>query len=357
MDLFTKMAREGHEQVMFFRDKTGLLKSIIAFHDTTLGPAMGGTRMYPYATEDEAVIDALRLSKGMTLKSGAAGLHYGGGKGIIWGNPGTDKNELLFRAYGRFIQGLRGRFRTGTDVGTFSSDFVKLLPETGYVVGLPVEYGGSGDTSILTAYGVFLGIQACVTQVYGKKDCQGLVVAVQGVGKVGSKLCRHLKDAGASLIVSDVRRDSAEKVAAELGARIVEPDAILSSPCDVLSPNALGGVLNHKTIPSLKCKIVCGGANNQMETSEDAPLLWERGILYGPDYVVNAGGVIQVADELDGYNYDRCKAKVEMIPSLLAQIFTTSREQGIDTDKAATLLVEERIARVLTLKATLAPAR
>ena len=357
MDLFQKMAEEGHEQVMFFRGKEGKLRSIIAFHDTTLGPALGGTRMYPYATEDEAVLDALRLSKGMTLKSGAAGLHYGGGKGIIWGNPATDKDELLFRAYGRFIQGLRGRFTTGTDVGTFSPDFVNCLPETGYVVGLPVEYGGSGDTSVLTAYGVFLAIQACVAQVYGKKDCQGLVVAVQGVGKVGSKLCVHLKEAGASLIVTDVRRDVAQKVAAEFGARFVEPDAILQEQCDVLSPNAMGGVLTEKGIPLLRCKIVCGGANNQVATAEAGQRLSERGILYAPDYVANAGGVIQAADELDGYNFGRCKAKVEMIPSLLARIFKMSSELGVNTDQAASLLVEERIQRVLALKSTMASAR
>lgn len=357
MDLFRLMAEEGHEQVMFFRGKEGKLRSIIAFHDTTLGPALGGTRMYPYQTEDEAVLDALRLSKGMTLKSGAAGLHYGGGKGVIWGNPETDKDELLFRAYGRFIQGLRGRFMTGTDVGTFSADFVHCLPETGYVVGLPKEYGGSGDTSILTAYGVYLGIQACVTHLFGKEDCSGLTVAVQGVGKVGSKLCRHLKDAGASLIVADVRREVAEKVAKEYGAALADPDATAYVKCDVFSPNAMGGILNEKSIPKLSCKIVCGGANNQLATPEDAPRLKDRGILYAPDYVVNAGGVIQVADELEGYNFDRCKAKVETIPGLLRNIFKAAAERGIDTDQAATLLVRERIDRVLKLKSTRAPAR
>jgi len=357
LDLFQKMAEEGHEQMMFFRGKEGKLRSIIAFHDTTLGPALGGTRMYPYANEDDAVNDALRLSKGMTLKSGAAGLHHGGAKGIIWGDPATDKDEILFRAYGRFIHGLRGRFTTGTDVGTYSLDFVDCLAETPYVVGVPVQYGGSGDTSVLTAYGVFLAIQACVTQVYGKTDCQGLTVAVQGVGKVGSKLCGHLAKAGASLIVADARADVARKVAEEYGARLVEPSEILREQCDVMSPNAMGGVLNEHSISQLRCKIVCGGANNQLATTSDGKRLMDRGILYAPDYVANAGGVIQVADELHGYDFERCKAKVETIPALLSRVFRASAERNIDTDKAATALVEERIARVLTLKSTMAPAR
>lgn len=357
LDLFRKMAEEGHEQVMFFKDKAGRLKSIVAFHDTTLGPALGGTRMYPYALEEEAVDDALRLSKGMTFKSAVAGLHYGGGKGIIWGDPAKDKDELLLRAYGRFIQGLRGRFITGTDVGTYSADFVDLLSETRHVVGLPAEHGGSGDTSILTAYGVFLGIQACVEEAFGTKELCGVAVAVQGAGKVGSKVCRHLREAGASLIVADVRKDSVEKVARETGARVVDPDRILGVQCDVLSPNALGHVLNGETIPNLKCKVIAGGANNQLASKEDGDRVWKRGIVYGPDYVVNAGGVIQVADELQGYNYERSKSRVERIPALLKTVFAISKAEGINTDEAATRLVEDRIGRVLRLKATLAPSR
>lgn len=353
MDLFKKMAEEGHEQVLFFRDKAGgKLKSIVAIHDSTLGPPLGGTRMYPYKTEEDAVVDALRLSKGMTLKSGASGLHHGGVKGIIWGDPEKDKDEILLRAYGRFIEGLKGRFITGTDVGTYSKDFVDVGSETKFVVGLPAEYGGSGDTSILTAYGVFLGLKAVVEEVVGASNLQGVTVAVQGVGKVGSKLCRHLKDAGASIILSDVRPEAAKTIAAEVGARVVSPDEILAVSADVVSPNALGAVLNEKSIAELRCKAVCGGANNQMATSRDAERLYRRGILYAPDYVVNAGGVIQVADELDGYNYDRCKMKVERIPSLLKTIFDISKREGVNTEKAATRMVEERISRVLQLKAT-----
>jgi len=357
LGLFERMAAEGHEEVVFFRDKSGKLKSVVAFHDTTLGPALGGTRMYPYSSEEEAVLDALRLSKGMTYKSGAAGLHYGGGKGVIWGDPSKDKDETLFRAYGRFVQGLGGRFITGTDVGTYSTDFVHMLPETRYVVGLPPEYGGSGDTSILTAYGVFLGIQACVEEVCGTTDLHGLSVAVQGCGKVGSKLAKRLAQAGASVIVADVNREAAEKVASETGAKVVSPDDVLYEECDVLSPNAMGGILNEGTIPRLKCKAIAGGANNQLATPEDGDRLWRRGILYGPDYVVNAGGVIQVADELDGYNYDRCKAKVEAIPRLLKTIFAISKAESVNTDKAAARMVEKRIHDVLLLKSVMTPAR
>jgi leucine dehydrogenase len=355
LDLFKKMAEEGHEQVMFFRDKAGgKLKAIVAFHDSTLGPPLGGTRMYPYATEEEAVIDALRLAKGMTLKSGASGLNHGGVKGIIWGDPEKDKDEILLRAYGRFIEGLKGRFITGTDVGTYSTDFVDVGAETKYVVGLPAEYGGSGDTSVLTAYGVFLGIKACVSEVTGKDDLSGIKVAVQGVGKVGSKVCRHLAEAGASVVLTDVRKDAARSIAGEIGGSYVEPEEILSVEADVLSPNALGAVLNEKTIPTLKCRIVCGGANNQLATPEDAERIYMLGILYAPDYVVNAGGVIQVADELIGFNRDRAKLKVERIPSLLKTIFAISRREGINTEAAATRMVEERINGVLRLRATMA---
>ncbi|HHY76411.1 MAG TPA: Glu/Leu/Phe/Val dehydrogenase [Firmicutes bacterium] len=355
MDLFEKMAAEGHEQVMFFRDKAGgKLKAIVAFHDSTLGPPLGGTRMYPYASEEEAVTDALRLAKGMTLKSAASGLNHGGVKGIIWGDPEKDKDEILLRAYGRFIEGLKGRFITGTDVGTYSMDFVDVSAETKYVVGLPVEYGGSGDTSILTAYGVFLGVKACVEEVTGKDSLAGIKVAVQGVGKVGSKLCRHLKEAGASVILTDVRREMARSFAEEIGASYVEPDEILTVEADVFSPNALGAVLNEKTIPLLKCRIVCGGANNQLATPEDADRLYRRGILYAPDYVVNAGGVIQVADELMGFNRDRAKLQVERIPSRLKTIFAISKREGVNTELAATRMVEERIKGVLKIRATMA---
>ncbi len=357
MDLFKRMAEDGHEQVVFFRDKAGKLKAIVAFHDTTLGPALGGTRVYPYDTEDQAIEDALRLAKGMTYKSGAAGINFGGGKGLIWGDPSRDKDEMLFRAYGRFIQGLGGRFVTGTDVGTFPEDFTYCLAETQHVVGLPKAFGGTGDTSVLTAYGVFLGIKACVEEVFGTGDLEGRTVAVQGVGKVGSKLCHHLKDAGASLVVSDIREKAARALAAEVGARVAPPSEILFTEADVLSPNALGSVLNENTIPHLKCRIVAGAANNQTAGPNDALRAFERGILYAPDYIINAGGVIQVADELEGFIEARCRLKVERIPELLKTVFKISREERIDTESAARRMVDERLRRALELKSVMAPGR
>lgn len=350
MGVFDRMIEGGHEQVFFCRDKLGKLKAIIAIHDTTLGPVLGGTRMYPYPSEDEALKDALRLAQGMTMKSAACGNNYGGGKGVIWGDPDKDKDEILFRAYGRFIEGLGGRFITGTDVGTVSSDFVYCLPETKYVVGLPVEYGGSGDTSILTAYGVFLGIKACLEEVFGSPELKGRTVAIQGVGKVGRKLAGHLHKEGARLIVADVRSNVAAEVAEEFGAELADPSEILFVDADVLSPNALGGVLNKDTIPRIKAKIVAGGANNQLETPEDAVRLKERGILYAPDYIINAGGVISVADELEGYNPERARHKTEAIPGLLKTVFRIAREEGIDTYEAANRMVARRLEAVRVLK-------
>jgi len=357
VDLFRKMAEEGHEQIMFMRDRNKKLRAIVAIHDTTLGPALGGTRMFPYSSEEAAVTDALRLSKGMTMKSCASRNHFGGGKAVIWGDPDKEKEELLFRAFGRFIEGLSGRFITGTDVGTYSEDFVHCLSETSYVVGLPVEYGGSGDTSILTAYGVFLGILACIEETFGTSDLKGVKIAIQGTGKVGSKLAKHLKDEGAELILSDLKEDRAGKLAEELGARFVPPSEIMFQNVDVFSPNAMGGVINEKTIPDLRCKIVAGAANNQLEKPEDAKALMKRGILYAPDYIINAGGAIQVADELYGYNPDRAKRKVENIPVLLKEVFRISREEGVDTETAAGRMVERRLQGVLQLKGTYVPGR
>lgn len=349
------MAEEGHEQVVFFSARRAGLKAIVAFHDTTLGPALGGTRMFPYETEESAVNDALRLAKGMTYKSGAAGMNFGGGKGIIWGDPAKDKTEVLFRAYGRFIEGLGGRLLTGTDVGTFPEDFVHCAAETKYMTGLPKEYGGTGDTSVLTAYGVFLGIQTCAQEVFGTRELAGRTVAVQGVGKVGSKLCGHLKEAGASLIISDLREDVAKELAGNIGAVYVPPAEILFQEADILSPNALGGALNSNTIPLIKCKIVAGAANNQLGEPEDARRLFERGILYAPDYIINAGGVIQVGDEVGGYLEARCKKKVEGIPGLLETVFRISKEQNIDTEKAAKQMVDDRIRRLQELKGIMVP--
>jgi leucine dehydrogenase len=344
---FEEMAKFGHEQLSFNYSKTTGLKSIIAIHDTTLGPALGGCRMWPYATEEEAVNDALRLSRGMTYKTAASGDNWGGGKSVIWGDPATDKNEAFLRAFGRQVQAFNGRFITGTDVGTVATDFVFSSLETEYLVALPEEYGGSGDSSILTAFGVLRGIQACAKQVWGSDSLQGKTVAVQGVGKVGHHLVDYLVEQGANLIIADINPNYIKRVTDKHPqVKVVPTTEIMSVACDIFSPNALGAVMNDETIPALKCKIVAGAANNVLKEARHGDALHQRGILYAPDYVINGGGLIQVADELMGYDPERAKRKVANIYNALLRIFAISERDGIGTHKAADRLVEERLAKI-----------
>jgi leucine dehydrogenase len=344
MEIFKEMEKHGHEQVMFLQDNKVGLKAVIAIHNTVLGPSLGGCRMWDYDKEEEVVIDALRLSKGMTYKSGISGVDFGGAKSVIWGDPEEDKTEGIFRALGKYINSLQGRYSTGTDVGTTYDDFVILRKETPYVGALPKEYGGSGDSSIATAYGVFHGVKASCKYKYGKKDCSGLTVAVQGLGKVGSKLTKHLIDAGCEVIATDINEDYI-KEGKELGAKIVEPDEIYDVDCDIFSPNALGSVINEDTIDRLNCDIIAGAANNVLADHSFADKLREKDILYAPDYVINAGGLIQVADELGvgGYNEERTMKKCEGIYDKLLQIFKIADQKEITTVDAADHMVEERI--------------
>ncbi|MBT9259280.1 MAG: leucine dehydrogenase [Clostridiales bacterium] len=352
MGIFDDMARGGHEQVMFFREPTTGLRAILAFHNTVLGPGLGGTRMYPYASEEEALEDVLRLSKGMTYKSAAVDLDFGGAKCVIWGDPRRDKTPELMRALGRFVEGLKGRFYTGTDVGTTPEDFAVAAKECRYIVGLPKAYGGGGDSSVPTAKGVFYGMQAVAQFLWGSPDLKGRRIAIQGVGKVGEKLARHLHEAGAELILADVDEARAKTVAEELGAQVVAPDEILYQPCDILSPCALGGILNEETIPRLKCQAVAGSANNQLKEPEDGHRLHQRGILYAPDYIINAGGLIQVADELDprGFHEERVLAKTLAIKESLLRIFALAKEKGISPAEAADHLVEEKLETIFGLR-------
>jgi leucine dehydrogenase len=351
MGVFERMAKDGHEQVIFCYDKATGLKTIIAIHDTTLGPALGGCRMWPYPTEEEALEDAFRLSRGMTYKSAASGQNHGGGKAVIWGNPRTDKNEELFRAFGKFIQTLGGRFVTGTDVGTDKADFVFSRMESPYLVALPEEYGGSGDSAIITAFGVWKGIKAAAMHVFGSDSLKGKRVAVQGVGKVGYHVVEHLVDEGAIVTLTDVVAENVKR-AQEAFPKVaaVAPDTIFDVDCDIFSPNALGGVINDETIPRLKCRIVAGAANNQLKEPRHGDELHRRKILYAPDYVINAGGLIQVADELMGYDRDRAFRKTAGIYAMLTQIFTISRNEEIPTYQAADRMAERRIAKIGELK-------
>lgn len=349
MEVFQLMQQYGHEQVVFCHDRTSGLKAIIAIHDTTLGPALGGTRMWPYASEEEALRDVLRLSRGMTYKAAAMGLNLGGGKAVIWGNPKTDKTEELLRAYGRFIQTLHGRYITAEDVGTTVEDMNIILQETDYVAG---RADVSGDPSPVTAFGVYRGMKACARWVWQSETLRGRTVAVQGLGKVGYHLCRHLADEGARLVVTDIAPESVERAVRDFGATPVAPEAIYDVECDIYAPCALGATLNDQTIPRLKCRIVAGSANNQLAEPRHARMLEDRGILYAPDYVINGGGLINVAHEFHpgGYNRDRAYAQVATIYDKLLRIFHIAQERGITTAEAADVLAEERLRKLHDLK-------
>lgn len=342
--VFDEMEKYGHEQVIFNYDKATGLKSIIAIHDTTLGSALGGCRMWNYETEKDAVRDALRLSRGMTYKCAVSNVNHGGGKTVIMGDPAHDKSDELFQALGSFVETLKGRYFTGTDVGTVGMDFVSAHKQTDYVVGLPEEYGGSGNSAIITAYGVWQGMKATAKEAFGTDSLKGLTVAVQGLGKVGSQLVRHLYDEEAKLIVTDIFEENVNRIMTEIpDVIVVKPDEIFSVECDIFSPNALGAVINDDTIPKFKCKAIAGAANNVLAENRHGDLLHEKGILYAPDYVANAGGLIQVADELQGYNRDRAFKNASLIYNILLQIFSISKEKNIPTYKAADLLVEKKI--------------
>ena len=351
MNILERMNAEGHEQVTMFSDPGTGLKAIIAIHDTTLGPACGGTRMWPYESESEALTDALRLSQAMTYKSAAAGLHLGGGKGVIIGDPHTGKTEALMRAYGRFVDTLSGRYMTTTDVGTTGRDLEFMRQETAHVKGLPPSLGGSGDTSIMTGLGLYMGMKACAEAVWGNGGLRGKTVAMQGYGKVASHLCRHLVDEEVRVVVADVFEDALDH-ARDNGLEVTSPETIFDVDCDIFSPCALGGVLNPGTIPHLRCRVVAGGANNQLLTEADGEDLHRRGILYAPDYVVNAGGVINVETELgeNGYSPDRAREKTERIYEIMAGIVKTSKSEEISTAAAAARMAEERLESVRRIR-------
>lgn len=356
MNVFERMQEEGHEQVIFCYDRVTGLKAIIAIHDTTLGPALGGCRMWAYESEDDAIEDALRLSRGMTYKSAVSGQNHGGGKAVIWGDPQTEKSEDLFRAFGRFVETLKGRFCTGTDVGTEKEDFVWSSAETKHLVALPEEYGGSGDSSVITAFGVWRGMKAAAKAAFGADELKGRRVAVQGVGKVGFHLVEHLVGEGAFVAASDINAAHVARLRETFPqVEVVAPEAIFDVPCDIFSPNALGAVLNDETLGRLKCKVVAGAANNQLKESRHGDWLHEHGILYAPDFVINAGGLIQVADELLGYNKERAFRKAAGIYDLLTQVFAISKAENVSTYRAANLLAERRIARLGAIGRTYVP--
>jgi leucine dehydrogenase len=344
MELFNYMEKYEYEQLVLCQDKASGLKAIIAIHDTTLGPALGGTRMWTYESEDAAIEDALRLARGMTYKNAAAGLDLGGGKTVIIGDPHKDKNPEMFRAFGRFIQGLNGRYITAEDVGTTTEDMDLIHLETEYVTGVSATTpGAAGNPSPVTAYGIYKGMKATAKEAFGTDSLEGKTIAVQGVGNVAYALCELLHEEGANLIVTDINEASVKRAVEAFGAKAVGPDEIYQADCDIFAPCALGAVINDETIPQLKAKVIAGSANNQLKEEKHGDILHEMGIIYAPDYVINAGGVINVADELAGYNKERALKKVEVIYSNLERVFEISTRDNIPTYVAADRMAEERI--------------
>ncbi|MCB9824685.1 MAG: Glu/Leu/Phe/Val dehydrogenase dimerization domain-containing protein [Planctomycetota bacterium] len=339
------IAREGYEHIARCEDPESGLRALISIHDTTLGPALGGMRMWPYASWDDALFDVLRLSKGMTYKSAVADTGLGGGKSVILGNPKTDKSAKLFEAMGSFVDSMGGRYITAEDVGTSVEDMVILKRKTKWVTGLPHEMGSSGDPSPWTALGVFRGMKACLEEVFGSGDFKGKTVAIQGCGHVGMYLARHLHEAGAKLFLADISEDRAKSLADETGGQVMDPSEILFAECDIMAPCALGAVLNDDTLPKLRTPIIAGAANNVLLREEHGLKLKEAGILYAPDYVINAGGIINVSIEVEpsGYDEARARAKVENIYIALKRVFEIAKEQGISTNEASNRLAEERL--------------
>ncbi|MFI6505642.1 Glu/Leu/Phe/Val dehydrogenase [Nonomuraea typhae] len=347
-DVFGTSHKDVHEQVVFCADEQSGLRAIIAIHNTQLGPALGGTRFYPYESEQAALADVLNLAKGMSYKNALAGLDLGGGKAVIIGDPATQKSEALLRAYGRFVQSLGGRYITACDVGTYSPDMDLVARESRFVTGRTVEHGGAGDSSILTAFGVFQGMRASAERVYGTPSLHGKRVGVEGVGKVGHRLVDLLREDGAEVVICDVSEAAIERVRLRHPEADVVADAteLATADIDVLAPCALGGALTDSVVETLRAKIVCGAANNQLAHPGVEKQLAERGILYAPDYVVNSGGVIQVADEIEGFNMDRARSRAAKIYDTTLKIFGIAAEEGVPPAVAADRLAERRMSEV-----------
>lgn len=342
-----------HEQVVFCQDEESGLKAVIAIHSTALGPALGGTRFRQYASEAEAITDALNLSRGMSYKNAVAGLDLGGGKAVIIGDPAALKTEALLRAYGRFVQSLGGRYYTACDVGTFVTDMDVIARECDYVTGRSPEYGGAGDSAVLTAFGVFQGMRAAAEHVWGVSSLVNRRVGIAGVGKVGYHLVRHLVEDGANVVVTDVSEPAVDRIRREFPAvdAVADVDALIASDIDVYAPCALGGALDDATVEALRASIVCGAANNQLAHAGIEKTLETRGVLYAPDYVVNSGGVIQVADEIRGFDFDRAKRKATEIFDTTRRIFELAADEGVPPAAAADRLAERRMREISRLRA------
>lgn len=349
MDVFTEMREMGHERVLLCSNPEVGLQAVIAIHSTILGPGLGGTRMWPYESFDAAIVDALRLSRGMTYKAAAAGINLGGAKAVIVGDPKKDKSEALFRAFGRFVDTLGGHYITAEDVGTDTADMEWIANETPWVTGVPPELGGGGDPSPVTALGVLQGIRASAQTLWGSPELEGRHVAIQGLGSVGGFLAGYLRDEGARITGCDIDAEAVGE-AQELGVEIVPPDEIYDVPCDVFAPCALGAILNDETLPRLKAKAVAGGANNQLaDPIRHGEEIEKRGILYAPDFVINAGGLINVFQEFIGYDQERALRRARGIFENVLRVYAIARREKVPSAVAADRLAEERIAAVKAL--------
>ena len=349
MNVFDLMTPYGYEEVAFCHDRSTGLRAIIAVHNTQLGPGLGGTRFWPYASEEEALVDVIRLARAMTYKNAGAGLNVGGGKAVIIGDPVQLRSEAFFRAYGRFVHSLNGRYITTTDVGTITADLDIIREETPYVTGCSPAFGGGGDTSVLTGVTVYLGMKAAAKHVFGSDSLSGRRIALQGAGKVGYYLMKNLVKEGPEILVTDMNPAMVERAVKEFGAKPVGGDEIIDLDCDIFSPCALGAVLNDETIPRLKAKVVCGGANNQfLDEEKHSAALQQRGILHAPDFIVNSGGVINAAEELDagGYHEDRAAARAQRVFDTTERVFSMAKEQGITPLAAANRYAEERMEAI-----------
>lgn len=354
MSIFDEIKTKEHEQVVYCFDKASGLKAIIAIHNTVLGPALGGCRMWNYDSEEDALQDALRLSRGMTYKSAVAGLNLGGGKAVIIGDAKTMKSETLFRAFGRFVQGMGGRYITAEDVGTTVREMEWVRMETDYVTGISRALGGSGDPSPVTALGVFHGMQAALNKTFGSDSLQGRSIVLQGVGQVGFHLIAHLLAGGAKVFAADIDDDRMKRVRQHYDAvNIISVNEVYDVPCDIFAPCALGGTINASTIERLQCKIVAGCANNVLAHEEaDCAALDRKKIVYVPDFVINAGGLINVSNELAGYNRKHALAQAATIYDIVNQVLTIAQSELISTLKAANSLAERRIESIANLKRT-----
>lgn len=350
MGVFEAVANEGHEQIVYGYDPVSGLKAIIAIHSTALGPALGGTRFFPYESEEDALVDVLRLAKGMTYKAAAAGLDLGGGKAVIIGDPREHKSERLLRAYGRIVDSLQGRYITAEDVGTTTADMDTVRRETRWALGASVAMGGAGDPSPITARGLYAAARAVAHKLWGDSDLTGRRFAVQGVGKVGSAFVQLLVEARAEVVVTDAYEQATQRAVETYDVKPVDPDDIYALDSDFFSPCALGAGLNDTTIPLLNCQAIVGSANNQLATDADADNLADRGILYAPDFVVNAGGLINVYDELHGYSKTRALHRVDSLYEATLNILETADRHGINPNEAAVRLADERVKDIGDLR-------